>query len=688
MPEELQALAKAKTPEEVLKAIFAILTSYQTLPNEMLEEIITLLGSKENLSDEDLNGIIKSLGLDNESAKALKEQIKTFIESKSQEQTDEKQMPSQPKQAENPINTNNTNTNTTDTTNTGIPAVKVISDESIKIDANTAITTEKTDLITKKADITTEKTDLITKKADITTEKTDLTTKKADITTENKTIKDALAHVVKKVLNHLNLQSVPGDKTEVTVKVNLPSENAIANADENSSILEKIQILQKIAPENLENIELKVSTDKTQLQSLTQELKQLLTNISNLLNNEITQNKGDNVDIQKLNESLGINLSNVLNNAKETQASNILEVIVPKLINKLNQVSISKPVDTPAPKALQNLLAARPDVKIDTELDQEAEVSIERLKVSDEAKNAKNSQLDRSINLSKSIMAEPALTTKSKAQNIIQSLKESIAEREAILKEKSILSDSNRDNRGNNNNNNQNSDFTSKNVFNMLLNKTTDPALAGIKANSITNNFVTGLNNITQNFNTTETTKTDSVVNQVIEKIRNNLTKSELTVSLRPANLGTVNVNVVLHKGVLVANIVAESVKAYEALKSDVSSLRQVLVENGFNVERIVVSASEQSNQANNSNHNESNSGQNKGQENASNSDQNEKSPFKQALQSGQENKSNTGSNNNSMLRNNPNDEKIETNVESANSNNKTEENYIDTEKGFVNYRV
>jgi len=93
-----------------------------------------------------------------------------------------------------------------------------------------------------------------------------------------------------------------------------------------------------------------------------------------------------------------------------------------------------------------------------------------------------------------------------------------------------------------------------------------------------------------------------SVINQV-KKASAQLSgsRSEITIALKPENLGRVNINLISHKGVLTAQISAENNQVKEMLTKGMESLRQNLSEQGVNVGRIVINVQEPSSANNNS---------------------------------------------------------------------------------------
>ena len=87
----------------------------------------------------------------------------------------------------------------------------------------------------------------------------------------------------------------------------------------------------------------------------------------------------------------------------------------------------------------------------------------------------------------------------------------------------------------------------------------------------------------------TQTTQ-NSVINQVKEasaKLASG--KSEVTITLRPESFGKVNINIVSNKGEVTAQITAENNQTKEMLLKGAESLRQSLVDQGINANKITV---------------------------------------------------------------------------------------------------
>jgi len=83
----------------------------------------------------------------------------------------------------------------------------------------------------------------------------------------------------------------------------------------------------------------------------------------------------------------------------------------------------------------------------------------------------------------------------------------------------------------------------------------------------------------------------EQVINKAAEQVNQN--KTEISLSLRPDNLGKVNINLVTKDGALTAQITAESNHVKDILTKGIESLKQSLEEHGVNVSNITVKVQE-----------------------------------------------------------------------------------------------
>ena len=112
--------------------------------------------------------------------------------------------------------------------------------------------------------------------------------------------------------------------------------------------------------------------------------------------------------------------------------------------------------------------------------------------------------------------------------------------------------------------------------------------------------------------NTKQTqTLENSVLNQLKDKISSDIStnKSQVSIVLRPDNLGKVNINLVSQNGVLTAQITAENTQVKDILTKGLETLRQNMAEQGINVGKMFVNVQESSssNQNMNSEENQKN---------------------------------------------------------------------------------
>ncbi|HSA06853.1 MAG TPA: flagellar hook-length control protein FliK [Candidatus Gastranaerophilales bacterium] len=87
-----------------------------------------------------------------------------------------------------------------------------------------------------------------------------------------------------------------------------------------------------------------------------------------------------------------------------------------------------------------------------------------------------------------------------------------------------------------------------------------------------------------------------SVLNQVKEataQLGNN--KSQVSISLRPDNLGKININLISNKGEVTAQITAENNQVKDMLDKGLETLKQNLSEQGVNVTKVVINVQQES---------------------------------------------------------------------------------------------
>lgn len=93
-----------------------------------------------------------------------------------------------------------------------------------------------------------------------------------------------------------------------------------------------------------------------------------------------------------------------------------------------------------------------------------------------------------------------------------------------------------------------------------------------------------------------------SVLNQVKQaSAQLNGGKSEVSIALKPESLGRLNLNLISQRGVLTAQITAESTQVRDMLTRGMDSLRQTLSDQGINVGRIAINVQEPASSNNNS---------------------------------------------------------------------------------------
>lgn len=510
-----------------------------------------------------------------------------------------------------------------------------------------------------------------------------ISNKETAVVSAVKNTRDILSPVIEKVLDLLNLKKVPDNNREVVVKVNPQSQINSYELKANDNLLENINMLQKIVPESLEKLEVKITPDLQQIQTLKETIKNALDTIKTVLNKEVVQIDSNKINVEKLQESLKVNLDSIISTVKNIDENNKLEIILPRLFANLNSTAPQRQiVNLQGQNLVEADLKALKNMMIEMETQRPQELPVKEKATGESTQKPVPSQIDRSINLNKLTLNTPVLS-QTRKMAIEQPMNLKPAKLEATHDKPATIATPETSNA--NINQTQALEFSNKNVFNMLLSKTNDPALAGVKIN----NGLFATNNIGSFIHSSANLSADSIVNQVIDRIRSNFNKNELSISLRPNNLGNVNVNISLEKGILVANIVAETAKAAESLRQGIDSLKQVMTQNGLNVERIVVSTVENTNTAHN-NHSNNDTQQNSNKENMSNNNQNnqqEKFSSKEGLDLGQ-NKQSNGKNATTARLDTQNPEALNNENTDQTTTSNTEENYIDTDKGIVNYRV
>lgn len=96
----------------------------------------------------------------------------------------------------------------------------------------------------------------------------------------------------------------------------------------------------------------------------------------------------------------------------------------------------------------------------------------------------------------------------------------------------------------------------------------------------------------------------NNILNQIKDKISSDITanKSQITIALRPDNLGKVNIDLISKDGVLTAQITAENNHVKDILTKGLEALRQNMAEQGINVGKLVVNVQEPNSSNNNLN--------------------------------------------------------------------------------------
>lgn len=151
--------------------------------------------------------------------------------------------------------------------------------------------------------------------------------------------------------------------------------------------------------------------------------------------------------------------------------------------------------------------------------------------------------------------------------------------------------------------NNSNSHQQGQNKPEIHLKQAT-PQMHGLDSTAAKINFEKNIQTANKVFNDPTTHKVNefSVIKQVQEKLTEqmNENKSSLTMTLRPASLGKLSINIISQKDGVTTQITAESQQAKDILTKGLESLKQNLQEQGLNVNNIVVKVQEPAQSENN----------------------------------------------------------------------------------------
>ncbi|MDD3149399.1 MAG: flagellar hook-length control protein FliK, partial [Candidatus Gastranaerophilales bacterium] len=82
-----------------------------------------------------------------------------------------------------------------------------------------------------------------------------------------------------------------------------------------------------------------------------------------------------------------------------------------------------------------------------------------------------------------------------------------------------------------------------------------------------------------------------NILDQVMKKISGEIgaNKSQISMILKPENLGKVDINIISEKGILSAEISAENQQVKDALSKGMETLKQTLEQQGVNVDNITI---------------------------------------------------------------------------------------------------
>jgi hypothetical protein len=481
--------------------------------------------------------------------------------------------------------------------------------------------------------------------------------------------------IIDKVIEHLDLQRVDNRGSNALVKIN----SGVNNTDKELSetILEKLKLLNSLSPSKLGDLEIKISPDMASQAKIETVIEKVMSNLRHVMQQELSNNSPSKTDLTKLVDKLNSSIDNIVKCLKEMSDDREIRIAIPQ---KTQDVATD-------PRHSQGARLTNNNVQLDSVISKTLQAEDRDKAILSkvfENRLSRGAQIDKTTGIQSSQLQQEA-NLKVTDLRLAENRSDNTLERLVVRRSEAEKLETARNNNNQTMQQGKGFELTNKNVFNMLIDNQSDPALAGLKIGK--NSFQSTISGMVNN---TAATKPESALNQVINQIRNGFNKSELSIALKPANLGNVNINVSLQKGVLVAHIVAETVKAMDSLRTGIDGLRQSLVEQGLQVDRVVVTSAEQSTQAHSNDSNQKDSSQKDNLTQNNSQQQQEKTPgkgamdFEQFKESLQDNAGHKQTSNKTLKANQSQELATTSDIQ----NNNSEDNYIDTEKGFVNYRI
>lgn len=138
--------------------------------------------------------------------------------------------------------------------------------------------------------------------------------------------------------------------------------------------------------------------------------------------------------------------------------------------------------------------------------------------------------------------------------------------------------------------------------FGFFANKTqktviNDQLIQDIPTNYTIQNNMNGVEHIKLETTTVQKPNFQNILEQVVDKAQVIIDEkgSEMTLHLKPNNLGNLSMKIAVERGIVIADIVAENQVVKEVLESNFNALRDALNEKGFGIQELNVSVGQDS---------------------------------------------------------------------------------------------
>jgi flagellar hook-length control protein FliK len=276
------------------------------------------------------------------------------------------------------------------------------------------------------------------------------------------------------------------------------------------------------------------------------------------------------------------NLTKKQDSTDNSKISNIPNSIESKVINTTNHDK-SKQVESKQSIAPENNSAKAKDIDKNTSNTIDTKQKTENT-VSNQQQETKSSSFDVQVNIealrnTKIDTQKPEGTNKLKPE-IIDDLKPRVTKIQLEQTENSNKKDleSNSDQKNNN-------VLSFNNIESQLIK-------LNLNQSTTTTSFEQVINEKTQQQPAINANNVlDQVTKNTIDQLQQN--KSQISMVLNPDSLGKINIDFISEKGVLTAQLIAETKEAKDILSKDVDNLKQNLQDQGINVSNIVVKIQE-----------------------------------------------------------------------------------------------